>query len=53
MDRNEKKMIEYKWKTGTYELNDMIKLVKKGILNQAEFFYITRYNFQGVNNKQG
>ena len=30
MDRNEKKMIEYKWKTGTYGLNDMIKLNKAG-----------------------
>ena len=45
-------VIQYKWKVGVYDLKDMIKMVKDGIINKDEFFDITRYNFDGVTDDQ-
>ena len=45
-------VIQYKWKVGVYDLKDMIKMVKDGIIDKDEFFDITRYNFNGVTEDQ-
>lgn len=46
-------VIKYKWQNGVYDLKDMIILVKKNMLNEQQFFNITRYKYQSVkdNNK--
>lgn len=43
-----KSIIEYKWKSGVYDLKYMVQLVRNGVINKDQFFYITRYNFDGV-----
>ena len=43
-----KDTIQYKWQSGVYDLKNMVQLVKNGIINKDQFFYITRYNFNGV-----
>ena len=45
-------VIQYKWKVGVYDLKDMIKMVKDGIIDKYEFFDITRYNYDGVTEGQ-
>lgn len=46
-------VIKYKWQNGVYDLKDMIILVKNNMLNEQQFFNITRYKYQSVkdNNK--
>lgn len=45
-------LIQYKWQMGTYEISDMIQLVKNGIINEQDFFSITRCNYDGVQKKK-
>ena len=47
----DKSLISYKWEQGIYELKDMIQLVQQGIINEDQFFEITRYNFNGISLK--
>ncbi len=44
----ERTLIEHKWKNGTYQLKDMVQLVRDKVITEQEFFYITRFNFYGV-----
>ena len=41
-------LIQHKWKNGTYQLTDMVQLVRDKVITKEEFFYITRFNFNGV-----
>lgn len=41
-------IIQYKWKVGVYDLKDMVKMVKDGVINKYDFFNITRYYFDSV-----
>lgn len=41
-------IIQYKWKVGVYDLKDMVKMVKDGIISKYDFFNITRYHFDSV-----
>lgn len=43
-------LIKYKWQTGVYKIQDMLKLVENGIINKQDFFEITRYNYNGIKN---
>ena len=44
----DKNLIKYKWDSGVYSLEDMVKLVLDNIINEEQFFSITSYNFRGV-----
>lgn len=41
-------LIKYKWQTGVYKIQDMLKLVDNEIISEQEFFKITRYNYNGI-----
>lgn len=41
-------LIKYKWQTGVYKIQDMLKLVENGTINKQDFFEITRYNYNGI-----
>lgn len=41
-------LIQYKWQHGVYQLKDMIKMVESDIITKEDFFYITRFDFDGI-----
>ena len=41
-------LIKYKWDMGIYSLEQIIRLVKNKILTKQDFFYITRFNYNGL-----
>lgn len=41
----DKSLIAYKWESGVYDLEDLIKLVENEELTADEFFEITRLNY--------
>lgn len=43
-------VIKYKWDCGFYQIEDMIKMVQNKILNEQQFFDITRYAYNSVKN---
>lgn len=45
-------LIKYKWQMGIYEIKDMVQLVKDGIINEQDFFSITRRSYDGVQKKK-
>lgn len=45
-------LIQYKWQMGIYEIKDMVQLVKDGIINEQDFFSITRRSYDGVQKKK-
>ena len=45
-------LIKYKWQMGIYEIKDMVQLVKDGIINEQDFFSITRCSYDGVQKKK-
>lgn len=46
----DKLLVAYKWDSGIYKLEDMVKLVQNGIINKDQFFDITRCHFDKVKN---
>ena len=46
-------LISMKYDDGAYTLKDVFDLVEAGIINEYEFFEITRYNYQGVKKIKG
>lgn len=45
-------LIKYKWQTGVYGLQDMVRLVQEGTIDKQDFTDITRYSYQGVSNSK-
>lgn len=45
-------LVKYKWQTGVYKIQDMLKLVKDEIISKQDFFKITRYNYDGIKEKE-
>ena len=43
-------LIKYKWQTGVYKIQDMLKLVDNETISKQDFFKITRYNYDGIKN---
>lgn len=41
-------LIKYKWQTGVYKIQDMLKLVDDETISKQDFFKITRYNYNGI-----
>lgn len=41
-------LIKYKWETGAYGIKEMKQLVKDGIITENQFFDITRYYYNGI-----
>ena len=46
-------LIRYKWEQGVYGLKEMVNLVRKNVINEEEFFDITRYVYSGVVESRG
>ena len=46
----DKSLITYKWESGVYDLEDLIKLVENEELTVDEFFEITRLNYAATKN---
>lgn len=44
-------LIRYKWECGVYTLEEIVTLVYRNIITEDQFFDITRFNFNGVVNK--
>jgi len=46
----DKSLITYKWESGVYDLEDLVKLVENEELTVDEFFEITRLNYAATKN---
>ena len=46
-------LIKIYYDKGVYTLEDLCNLVINGTITEADFFHITRYNFQGVMKSRG
>lgn len=46
-------LISIKYDYGVYTLKDIFDMVKDGLINEYEFFQITRYSYQGIKQIKG
>lgn len=46
-------LISMKYDCGAYTLKDLFDMVEKGIINEYEFFQITRYSYKGIKQTKG
>ena len=41
-------ILQYKWDTGVYGLEELSKLVQSKEITEKDFFEITRYNYKSI-----
>ena len=46
-------LIKIYYENGAYSLKDLCNLVIDGTITEADFFHITRLNFQGIMKSRG
>ena len=46
-------LVKIYYENGAYSLKDLCNLVTNKIITEADFFHITRLNFQGVMKSKG